>query len=227
MSAKKILLAAAEEPFRVALHEQLELQEEFVILPEISGSAAIEKTKSNHFDLILLDINPDDLGSSQVVEYLRKYDVKCPIMLMPPENDPNSNLFIGLGANDYVVKPFKFITLLSCIRSHIHQHERSEKAEFSVGPYIFRPSVRQLFQNETNIYLRLTEKETSILTYLYRAKNKAVSRDVLLNEVWGYNSEVTTHTLETHIYRLRQKIESNPSSAKILVTEPGGYRLVS
>jgi len=228
MSAKKILLAAAEEPFRVALHEQLELQEEFVILPVISGSAAIEKTKSNHFDLILLDINPDALGSSQVGEYLRKYDVKCPIiMLMPPENDPNSNLFIGLGANDYVVKPFKFITLLSCIRSHIHQHERSEKAEFSVGPYIFRPSVRQLFQNETNIYLRLTEKETSILRYLYRAKNKAVSRDVLLNEVWGYNSEVTTHTLETHIYRLRQKIESNPSSAKILVTEPGGYRLVS
>ena len=126
MSAKKILLAAAEEPFRVALHEQLELQEEFTILPVISSCAAIEKTKSKHFDLILLDINPDDLGDPEVCKKLRKTDVKCPIIIfISPENDPNSNLFIGLGANDYVVKPFKFITLLSCIRSHIHQHERS------------------------------------------------------------------------------------------------------
>jgi len=228
MSAKNILLAVAEEPFRVALVEQLELQEEFTIVPVLSGRAVIDKTKSTYFDLILLDINPDDLGDPQVCKKLRKTDVKCPIIIfISPENDPNNNWFLGIGATDYVVKPFKFVTLLSRIRSHIHQHERSEKAEFSVGPYIFRPSVRQLFQNESNIYLRLTDKETSILTFLYRANNKAVSRDVLLNEVWGYNSEVTTHTLETHIYRLRRKIESDPSSAKILVTEPGGYRLVS
>ena len=83
-----------------------------------------------------------------------------------------------------------------------------------------------MLEDDSNQKVRLTEKETSILKYLFRAGEKAVSRDVLLNEVWGYNAGVTTHTLETHIYRLRQKIEADPSSAEILVTEPGGYRLV-
>ena len=73
--------------------------------------------------------------------------------------------------------------------------------------------------------VRLTDKETAILKYLYRAGDKVVSRDVLLDEVWGYNESVTTHTLETHVYRLRQKIEQDPSNVKILITEPGGYRL--
>jgi DNA-binding response OmpR family regulator len=74
--------------------------------------------------------------------------------------------------------------------------------------------------------IRLTEKETAILKFLCRAGNKPTDRDVLLNEVWGYNTGVTTHTLETHIYRLRQKIEENPSEAQILVTEQSGYRLI-
>ena len=83
-----------------------------------------------------------------------------------------------------------------------------------------------MLHKESGQKVRLTEKETSILKYLYRAGNKVVTRDILLNEVWGYNAGVTTHTLETHIYRLRQKIETEPSDAKILITEPGGYRLV-
>jgi DNA-binding response OmpR family regulator len=74
--------------------------------------------------------------------------------------------------------------------------------------------------------VRLTEKETAILKYLYRSGERTITRDVLLSEVWGYNSGVTTHTLETHIYRLRQKIERDPSQAAILVTEAGGYKLV-
>jgi DNA-binding response OmpR family regulator len=72
--------------------------------------------------------------------------------------------------------------------------------------------------------IRLTDKETNILKYLYRAGGKVVSREELLTEVWGYNAGVTTHTLETHVYRLRQKIEPDPS-ARLLMTEAGGYRL--
>jgi DNA-binding response OmpR family regulator len=82
-----------------------------------------------------------------------------------------------------------------------------------------------LLDDEKKTKVRLTEKETSILKYLCRIGNKVVPRDVLLSEVWGYNAGVTTHTLETHIYRLRQKIEADPSNAVLLVTEPGGYRL--
>src|ERR1700724_1104618 len=74
--------------------------------------------------------------------------------------------------------------------------------------------------------VRLTEKETAILRFLYRAGQLPVSRETLLQEVWGYNSGVTTHTLETHIYRLRQKIEKDAANPEILVTEAGGYKLV-
>ena len=80
--------------------------------------------------------------------------------------------------------------------------------------------------DEKGAKIRLTEKETSILKYLYRSGDKVVSRELLLHEVWGYNAGVTTHTLETHIYRLRQKIEKEPSNAELLVTETGGYKLV-
>jgi DNA-binding response OmpR family regulator len=75
--------------------------------------------------------------------------------------------------------------------------------------------------------IRLTEKEPNILKFLYRSNDGVVARDVLLHEVWGYNAGVTTHTLETHIYRLRQKIEPDPSNARLLITESGGYRLVA
>jgi DNA-binding response OmpR family regulator len=93
-----------------------------------------------------------------------------------------------------------------------------------VGPYTFHPGSKLLVA-EKGSKLKLTEKETAILRYLYRAGRKPVPREVLLQEVWGYNSQVTTHTLETHIYRLRQKIEADPANARILMTEPGGYRL--
>ncbi len=83
-----------------------------------------------------------------------------------------------------------------------------------------------LIHNETKKKIDLTALETSILKYLYRSGANVVGRDILLEEVWGYSAGVTTHTLETHVYRLRQKIESDPFDPKILITKPGGYQLV-
>jgi DNA-binding response OmpR family regulator len=132
---------------------------------------------------------------------------------------------LDAGANDYIHKPFKFAVLLARIRAQLRQHEQSEDAVFTIGPFVFKPASKMLMDDK-NSKIRLTEKETSILKYLYRAGEKVVSRDVLLHEVWGYNAGVTTHTLETHIYRLRQKIEKDPSNASLLVTESGGYKLL-
>jgi DNA-binding response OmpR family regulator len=146
-------------------------------------------------------------------------------MLTGQDGDSDTILGLESGANDYVTKPFRFGVLLARIRAQLRQHEQSEDAVFSIGSYTFRPSAK-LLTDETQSKIRLTEKETSILKYLFRAGEKVVSRDVLLHEVWGYNAGVTTHTLETHIYRLRQKIERDPSNAEILVTETGGYKLV-
>jgi DNA-binding response OmpR family regulator len=131
---------------------------------------------------------------------------------------------LDAGANDYVLKPFKYSVLLARIRAHLRSHEASEDAVYKIGPYEFRPAMRLLI-DPAQKKVRLTDKEASILRYLYRSGEKPVGREELLREVWGYNANVTTHTLETHIYRLRQKIEPDAQSPKLLITETGGYRL--
>jgi len=147
-------------------------------------------------------------------------------MLTGHDTDADTILGLDAGANDYVTKPFKFPVLLARIRAQLRQHEQSEDAVFQLGPYTFKPAMKVL-TTEGERKVRQTEKETNILKFLYRSNDGVVPRDVLLHEVWGYNAGVTTHTLETHIYRLRQKIEPDPSNARLLVTESGGYRLMA
>ena len=132
---------------------------------------------------------------------------------------------LDAGANDYIAKPFRLNELLARVRAQLRVFDNSEDAVFTIGPYLFRPSAKLLMEPARGRKVRLTDKEGAILKYLYRAGGKPVPRQVLLNEVWGYNSAVTTHTLETHIYRLRQKIEPDPSQLRLLLTEGGGYRL--
>jgi DNA-binding response OmpR family regulator len=227
MNGKKILLVDDEADLRHSLAEQLELHDEFATAEAGTGAGALEASRGQHFDLILLDVGLPDMDGREVCKLLRRGGVKCPvIMLTAAAGDADTILGLESGANDYVTKPFKLAVLLARIRAQLRQHEQSEDAVFNIGPYTFRPSAKLLLHRERQQKVRLTEKETSILKYLYRATDRAVSRDMLLGEVWGYNAAVTTHTLETHIYRLRQKIEDDPSNAELLVTETGGYRLV-
>lgn len=223
--AKKILIIEDDETLRESLAEQLALHEEFVTDEAPTGAEGLDKAKNTHVDLILLDVGLPDFDGREVCRLMRKAGVKCPIIMLTA-HDSEADTILGLdaGANDYVTKPFRFGVLLARIRAHSRSHEQSEDAVFTIGPYTFRPSAKTLEDGEAN-KIRLTEKETAILKYLYRAGDRVVGRDVLLHEVWGYNSGVTTHTLETHIYRLRQKIERDPSNASLLVTETGGYRL--
>ena len=122
-----------------------------------------------------------------------------------------------------IAKPFRFSTLLARLQALAGRHGANESTPLHIGPYLFRPAAKLLTEGDTR-KIRLTEKETNILKFLHQAAG-TVPRQTLLHEVWGYNPAVTTHTLETHIYRLRRKIEENPGEAKILVTEEGGYRL--
>ena len=167
------------------------------------------------------------MDGRNVCKLMRRAGVNAPIiMLTGADSEADTILGLDSGANDYITKPFRIGVLLARIRAQMRQHERSEDAIFQIGPYSFRPSNKMLIGPDSEREIRLTEKETAILKFLFRSGDRVVSRDVLLNEVWGYNSGVTTHTLETHVYRLRQKIERDPSNAELLVTEPGGYRLV-
>ncbi|WP_299623451.1 response regulator transcription factor [Pelagibius sp.] len=226
-SGKKILLVDDDSALRQSLSEQLRLHEEFETAEAETAAVGLEKAKADYYDLILLDVGLPDMDGREVCRLMRRGGVKSPIiMLTAAESDADTILALDAGANDYVTKPFRLGVLLARMRAQLRQHEQSEDAVFTIGPYTFRPSAKLLTHGESKKKVRLTEKETSILKYLYRSGDQVVGRDKLLGEVWGYNAGVTTHTLETHVYRLRQKIENDPSAAEILVTEPGGYRLV-
>ncbi|WP_426231230.1 response regulator transcription factor [Pararhizobium sp. DWP3-4] len=226
MSARTILLVDDDNDLRETLVEQLALYEEFTILQEATAAKGINTARNNQIALLVMDVGLPDMDGREAVKLLRKGGFKPPIIMLTG-HDTDSDTILGLeaGANDYVTKPFRFAVLLARIRAQLRQHEQSEDATFTVGPYTFKPG-QKLLTLENGQKIRLTEKEAAIIRYLYRADQKVVTRDVLLEEVWGYNSGVTTHTLETHVYRLRQKIERDPSNAEILVTENGGYKIV-
>ena len=223
---KKILLVDDDEDLREALSEQLIMTEDFDVYEAETGAAALAHARDANFDMILLDVGLPDTDGRELCRVMRKQGVKSPIvMLTGHDGDADTILGLDAGANDYVTKPFKFPVLLARIRAQLRQHEQSEDAVFRLGPYTFKPA-RKLLVDADERKVRLTEKETNILKYLYRSSDRVVARDVLLHEVWGYSAGVTTPTLETHIYRLRQKIEPDPSNARLLVTESGGYRLI-
>ena len=222
---KKVLLIDDDEDLRQALSEQLLMTEDFDVHEGASGTEALEKIKQHSYDLLVLDVGLPDTDGRELCRLIRKQGVKCPILMLTG-HDTDSDTILGLdaGANDYITKPFKFPVLLARMRAQLRQHELSEDAIFVLGPYTFKPSLKLLVTSDDK-KIRLTEKETNILKFLYRSTEDVVPRDILLHEVWGYNAGVTTHTLETHIYRLRQKIEPDPGKARLLVTENGGYRL--
>ena len=226
MPARRILVVDDDDVLRDSLVEQLSLYEEFDIAQDSTAAKGVSRARAEPLDLVIMDVGLPDMDGREAVKLLRKGGFKAPVIMLTGQ-DSESDTILGLEAeaNDYVTKPFRFAVLLARIRAQLRQHEQSEDAIFTIGRYTFRPSAKMLVDDKGQ-KIRLTEKETAILKYLYRAGEKVITRDVLLHEVWGYNSGVTTHTLETHIYRLRQKIERDPSKAELLVTEAGGYKLV-
>jgi DNA-binding response OmpR family regulator len=226
MNKRRILLVDDDAELRRTLVDQLSHYREFEIVEAGSGAEALARIREGHADLMLLDVGLPDMDGREAVKILRREGFKSPILMLTG-HDTDADEILGLesGANDYITKPFRFSVLLARIRASLRQHDQSEDVVFTIGPYSFQPAAK-LLEGSDGAKVRLTDKETSILKYLYRQGPKTITRDVLLKEVWGYNNRVTTHTLETHIYRLRQKIERDPANARLLVTEEGGYRLV-
>ncbi len=226
MNKRRVLLVDDDGELRGNLVEQLAQYREFDLVEAGTAAEAMLEVRNAHIDLMLLDVGLPDMDGREAVKIMRREGFKSPIiMLTGQDSDADQILGLESGANDYVTKPFRFSVLLARIRAALRQHDQSEDVVFTIGPYSFQPAAK-LLEAPDGAKVRLTDKETSILKYLYRQGPKTITREILLKEVWGYNNRVTTHTLETHIYRLRQKIERDPSNARLLVTEEGGYRLV-
>jgi len=226
MIKRRLLLVDDDIDLRRTLSDELAQQPEFEVVEAGTADEALQAVRGPQIDLMLLDVGLPDMDGRDTARELRQRGFRSPILMLTG-HDSEADEVGGLeaGANDYLTKPFRFPVLLARINAALRQHDQSEDVVFSIGPYAFRPSAK-ILETQDGKRVRLTDKETSILKYLYRQGPKTISREILLKEVWGYNNRVTTHTLETHIYRLRQKIERDPSNARLLVTDDGGYRLV-
>jgi DNA-binding response OmpR family regulator len=225
---RPLLIVDDDDALRATLAEQLSLDGEFAPSEAATASEAerLLTAPAARYDAVLLDIGLPDGDGRELCTRLRRQGLKIPVIMLTGA-DAEQDVVRGLdaGANDYIAKPFRLNELLARLRAQLRVFDNSEDAVFLIGPYTFRPSAKLLLEAARNRKIRLTEKECAILKYLYRAGGLPVARQILLNEVWGYNSAVTTHTLETHIYRLRQKIEPDPTNSRLLLTEGGGYKL--
>jgi DNA-binding response OmpR family regulator len=205
-SAKPVLLVDGNAVPRHSLAEQLAREGAYAVIE--AGSAA-EARAANDYLFAIIDSAVE--GSESLAREMRGNG--RPVLLLVEESDS--------AVADHLVKPFRLSALLARLSAQLGPHGSGEDRAVQIGPYIFQPGAKLLTGARK---VRLTEKETNILVFLHEAGG-TVPRETLLHEVWGYSPAVTTHTLETHIYRLRKKIEQNPGEAKILLTEGGGYRL--
>jgi DNA-binding response OmpR family regulator len=224
---RPILIVEDDETLRNMLTEYLDETREFVVTTaaDIEAADRVLADEDAHFDALILDIGLPDGDGRDYCARLRRQGHSMPILMLTGAIE-EADVVRGLdsGACDYIVKPFRASELLARLHAQLRNFDRSEEVVFPVGPYTFRPAKKLLHDTAKNRRIRLTDKETAVLKYLYRS-DAAVNRQILMHEVWGYNATVTTHTLETHIYRLRQKIEADPANPSLLVTEGGGYRL--
>jgi DNA-binding response OmpR family regulator len=219
-----LLIVDSDEVLRRAYRDQVIAAEPGAVIDEAATAvAALEKVRQRSYDMVLLDGALTDEDGVAACRALRQAGVRAPIVVLL-DSSGDGGATLDAGASDYVMKPFRMAALLSRVHAYLHQEDQADAAVLVIGPYEFHPAAKTLTLGSDR-KIRLTEKETAILKYLYRTGNKTVARETLLDEVWGYNAAVTTHTLETHVYRLRQKIEVDPQDAQLLITEPGGYRL--
>jgi DNA-binding response OmpR family regulator len=216
-SAKRVLLVDEDVVLRASLAEQLAREGSYAVIEAASGAEARGLAKDGGYAFAIIDHSLADGGGETLVRELRTSGFDAPILFLSEQDGPTPSV-------EHIEKPFRFAALLAHLNAHLGPHVPSDETPFEIGPYLFRPGAKLLVQDERKVHL--TEKETDILKFLHAAA-ATVARETLLHEVWGYNPAVTTHTLETHIYRLRKKIEENPGEARILLTEGGGYRLAS
>jgi len=223
-TSHRILIVEDDAGLRAILAEQICFEGEFSgAEADCAASAEAQLADGrSRFDAILLDVGLPDADGRDLCAKLRREGYRMPvIMLTGADTEVDVIRGLDVGANDYIIKPFRLPELLARLRAQVRLFNSSEHATHCIGSYVFRPGAKLLEEPARNRKVRLTDKENNILRFLYRLGGQAAARQTLLQEVWGYSSSADTHTVETHIYRLRQKIEAIPSQPQLLLTAPG------
>ena len=223
---KKILVIEDDQAFRQTLETTLET-ENYEVFSASDGEMGYELATEKNIDLILLDLKLPKMDGFEICKNLRLKGDRTPIIFLTGEKKEEIDKVLGLelGGDDYMTKPFGTRELLARIKAVLRRtlQESSEVNEYSFGDVTIDFKKQVALKGEME--LRLTAKELGLLGLLISHEGEVVTREVILNEVWGYDKYPTTRTVDTFIHNLRKKIEDNPSKPVHLLTIPwSGYK---
>ena len=225
----RLLVVASDNLTRLSLTAQLEHGGEFTTTHAATVADAVAEGRidgSAYAALLIVGSRPPE-NPSGTISQLRAIWPHAPIIVLAQTADEWDIVrTLDAGASDFLVAPYRLIELKARLRAQIRAHSNSTNVVITIGPYRFEPATRMLVEVRTGATLRLTHKETEVLKYLHRAAGEPVARQTLLKDVWGYRHGADSYTVESHIYRLRRKIEADPSRPRFLVNEDGGYMLI-
>ena len=229
---KLVLIIEPDSLLRQALGEQLQYDGGFAVCLAEDAKKGLQTAQDSKPDAVILAAEGTGREASEVCQKLCEAQILAPILLIG-EGDfhHQTSRKCDKIISDYIAKPFRIHFLLARLRTHLQQYENSESAHFSIASYRFVPSQRALYSHgdardgtADSPLARLTAKESAVLRYLCQHRQQTISRARLLDEIWGYNAQINTHTLETHIYRLRQKLKPLDAD-KMLLNSKDGYCL--
>jgi DNA-binding response OmpR family regulator len=223
----KVLIIEDEPNMALGLKDSCEY-EGYEVSVARNGKEGLDKATSESPDIILLDVMLPLMSGLDVCRTLRKQGIETPVLMLTARGEEMDKV-VGLevGADDYVTKPFGLRELLARMRALLRRSTRqvTEIESFAFGDVEL--NFRKFVASKSGELLELSAREFEILRYLIRHRGEIVTRDQLLDEVWGYDSTPITRTVDNHIAKLRQKIEQDPSSPRHIITVHRiGYRFV-
>lgn len=226
-AAHHLLIVSPEHSSHQSPLRQLALYDEFVIAWAGSAAEAMRLLADVHHTAVLVDAPLPDLDEAAFCRQVRRQGTRTPMLVLGAGNDAAVILALEAGAIDYLAKPVRANLLMARLRAHLRQYEQCEAAAIPMGQFVLRAGDKVLLDTASGQEIRLTARETDLLKYLHRAGDRTVSQSRLLTDVWGYHASVDTHTVQTHVHRLRRKIGDGRGRTKLIVTDGHGYRLAS
>lgn len=225
-----ILIVEDEAAMRMGLKDNLEF-ESYEVEVAIDGAEGLEKVSRKRYDLVILDVMMPKMSGFDVCKAMRKNGDMTPVIFLTAKSEEiDKVLGLELGADDYLTKPFSLRELIARVKAILRRQTVNEAPRGLTGPQHIGKLTLDFAQyqaHNTDGVVKMSYKEFEILQFLLERKNEVVSRYDLLNEVWGYDAQPTTRTVDNFILRLRQRVEQNPNDPQIILTVHGvGYKLV-